>query len=317
MVSTKTHLESAMVNKKADHAHQEYPIVCETCLGPNHFIRMLKFPEGGVCHVSGRPYNVFRWKAGNGSRYKKTVICQDLAKLKNVCQVCMLDLKYNLPVQVRDTLMRQNGDKILQENILPKSYVGREFALNEAQKNDKLQNMMSGKHSSDDILMNLSSIEPHYKRNQARICSFFVKGCCNRGLECPFRHTIPSHSQIHKQSYYDRYNGINDPVANKILSRVSNMSTLNPPHDKSITTIFIGNITDRITPQILKEKLYSYGEIQTIRMLYRRNCAFVTFCSRAGAEKATVSVSSQIVIDGQALAIRWCKTPSQISYKIM
>ena len=33
-------------------------------------------------------------------RYKKTVICQEVAKAKNVCQVCLLDLEYGLPVQV-------------------------------------------------------------------------------------------------------------------------------------------------------------------------------------------------------------------------
>lgn len=40
-----------------------------------------------------------------GLRYKKTEICQTCSKLKNVCQVCILDLEYGLPVQVRDTTL--------------------------------------------------------------------------------------------------------------------------------------------------------------------------------------------------------------------
>ena len=33
-------------------------------------------------------------------RYKKTEVCQTCAKTKNVCQTCLLDLEYGLPVQV-------------------------------------------------------------------------------------------------------------------------------------------------------------------------------------------------------------------------
>lgn len=89
----------------------DMPIVCETCLGPNPYVRMQRvrcimplrrgcLPKhvtlftalqqieyGGQCHVSGRPYTVFRWKPGPNARYKKTIICQEVAKAKNVCQV--------------------------------------------------------------------------------------------------------------------------------------------------------------------------------------------------------------------------------------
>lgn len=106
----------------------DFPIVCETCLGPNPYVRMQRVSSqhgrvlsrlcsasgsllswlrvgwrllltllvvlcpqiefGGQCHISGRPYTVFRWRPGNDARYKKTIICQEVAKAKNVCQVC-------------------------------------------------------------------------------------------------------------------------------------------------------------------------------------------------------------------------------------
>lgn len=72
----------------------DFPIACETCMGPNPYVRMLKDTVGQPCKICSRPYTVFRWKPGPKARYKKTVICQMCAKMKNVCQVCILDLTY-------------------------------------------------------------------------------------------------------------------------------------------------------------------------------------------------------------------------------
>jgi hypothetical protein len=53
-------------------------------------------------------------------RFKTTVICQTCAKVKNVCQTCLLDLEYHLPTQVRDTALGI-------ENDAPTSDVNREY----------------------------------------------------------------------------------------------------------------------------------------------------------------------------------------------
>ena len=53
-------------------------------------------------------------------RFKTTVICQTCAKIKNVCQTCLLDLEYGLPTQVRDTALAL-------QNEAPTSDVNREY----------------------------------------------------------------------------------------------------------------------------------------------------------------------------------------------
>jgi pre-mRNA-splicing factor RBM22/SLT11 len=56
-------------------------------------------------------------------RYKKTIICQEVAKAKNVCQVCLLDLDYNIPVQARDAALG------VEDEVFPDSDVGKEYRL--------------------------------------------------------------------------------------------------------------------------------------------------------------------------------------------
>lgn len=41
--------------------------------------------------------------------------------------------------------------------------------------------------SSSDMLLKLARTTPYYKRNRPHICSFWVKGECKRGEECPYR----------------------------------------------------------------------------------------------------------------------------------
>lgn len=73
---------------------------------------------------------------------------------------------------------------------------------------------------------------PCLQRNQARVCSFFLKGECNRGAECPYRHEMPTTDKdLANQNYKDRYYGHNDPVANKMMKRAEGMTKLTPPED--------------------------------------------------------------------------------------
>ena len=54
------------------------------------------------------------------------------------------------------------------------------------------------------------------------------------------------------QNIKDRFYGQNDPVAHKLLDRYNQMPKIDPPEDKSITTLYVGNVTDDMTEKDIK-----------------------------------------------------------------
>ena len=87
---------------------EDFPQVCETCLGPNPYVRMVKLRYGDrMCKISNLPYQAFKWKAGTGGRMKETIISFTVAKERDICQTCLNDMKYGLPVGLRDKLLAQ------------------------------------------------------------------------------------------------------------------------------------------------------------------------------------------------------------------
>lgn len=69
-----------------------------------------------------------------------------------------------------------------------------------------------------------------------------------------YRHEKPTDPDdpLADQNIKDRYYGVNDPVADKLLKRASTMPRLDPPEDKSISTLYIGGLGDTITDGDLK-----------------------------------------------------------------
>ena len=60
------------------------------------------------------------------------------------------------------------------------------------------------------------------------------------------RHEKPSDPDdpLSTQNIRDRFYGINDPVAEKLLSRYKEAPQLEAPEDKTVTTLYIGNVID-------------------------------------------------------------------------
>jgi pre-mRNA-splicing factor RBM22/SLT11 len=109
------------------------------------------------------------------------------------------------------------------------------------------------------MLKQLARTEPYYKRNRPHVCSFYAKGECNRGDDCPyrcalvhprtlftceltvenFRHEVPVNNELSKQNIQDRFFGRNDPVARKIMVGHAEKQGLQPPEDESVVSFLL------------------------------------------------------------------------------
>ncbi|KAI0064577.1 pre-mRNA-splicing factor SLT11 [Artomyces pyxidatus] len=292
---------------KAGWEQSEFPILCESCLGDNAFVRMSKQEFGRSCGTCARPFTVFRWNPGAGMRYKTTVVCQTCAKTRNVCQTCLLDLEYHLPTQVRDTALAVT-------NEAPTSEINREYyAQNMESKlegNQSLLNTGKASQAGKEMLKQLARTEPYYKRNRPHVCSFFAKGECKRGDECPYRHEKPVQNELSKQNIQDRFYGRNDPVARKILSGHAEKAGLAPPEDPNVMSLFLSSLPASATEESVRTRVVQslpgiQPSIRSVVHVAKSRCAFVNFKDRAAAERAAQAWSGGLELEGEQLGVRW------------
>lgn len=90
-------------------------------------------------------------------------------------------------------------------------------------------------------------------------------------IHCTFTET--STNQNTHKIFSPRYFGVNDPVAAKLMKIASSMPALDPPEDKSITTLYIGNVPACVTDKELRlvsfcVKILFYFNIRWIRISF-------------------------------------------------
>jgi len=234
--------------------------------------------------------------------------------------------------QVRDSLLGIEED-------IPDSDVGKEFQLKQMEKSGELDTRaeaygkVTAKSGALQQVARMRGNKPYYERNQARLCTFYAKGECTRGKECPYRHELPKTGALAKQNMKDRYYGVNDPVANKILGALkdkegsSSLLSLTPPADPTVKTLWVGGLVPDINENDLRDAFYGYGEIESAHVIRKSNGStlptggggegavthaapfgFITYTTRSAAEAAADALQGgKLFIKGQAVSLKWAK----------
>ena len=300
----------------------EFPLVCETCLGDNPYIRMTKEPYGKKCQVCETPFTVFSWQAGTKGRQKRVEICKSCAQAKNVCQVCIYDMQYGLPVKVRDRVLRETGSASA-TSAVPQSMANRSWYT--AQQERALaqgQNMVGEVNAlAAAKLQEMANMQPRYERNMAKLCSFFARGECNRGANCPFRHEMPRdrNDPMSKQNTKDRFYGTNDPVANKVLGRQRRKEQAEKKidadgYDKARATLYLRFQGDppypNLTEEDIRDQFYSFGEIVSVRIQVDKGQTFVEYTQPEATELAIASMNRKSLLERE-IQVKWARAPKR------
>jgi len=304
----------------------DFPMLCANCLGDSSFVRMMKLPSFSACRITGRPFNVFRWRPSKGEPYKQTIICYEIATEKNICQCCLNDLDYNIPMALRDSFERcatENSDSV----AAPTSEVNQEYHFNEQlAKREQEENTSKVTPSLRFLeLVQDASNADHNKmlyKNLPTLCHGWLKGQCNK-RPCTFRpccgiNVFPELCDLFSQAEVDQV-ALDCKKGKKIDSKYHQAllkmfqeqqqealsKVLAPPEDKSIVTLFVVGLPPNVTGVEISDLLKEYGDISKVKILGKNPRAFVEFKSRVEAENTIERTGGSITLRTKRLTLGW------------
>ena len=101
----------------------------------------------------------------------------------------------------------------------------------------------------------------------------------------------------------------------KDIAQHSSKKKLIVPEDKKIKTLYVSgiNASQIIEEKDLQKNFEPYGEIKTIKLIRKQDCAFITFENRQDAEIAAESLFNKLIINEVPLKLLWAKPKGLIS----
>lgn len=244
--------------------------ICDSCLGSNKYVKMIKQSNGSECKSCTRPFTVYRWNSDKASnKSKKTIICMTCARSKNCCQTCMMDIHYNIPIEIRDTALRMAGIERAPLTISK----NREVKAIMADKQEESFKTQDTPHDQQELAREILS-KLSAKLNDSANTISFKKASKN-----------PKNSDnILKNS------DIKSTDISKILSKLPFGGLLDPQLHPNMTTLFMFGIAPELPQYVIVDYLNTFGKVKTFTLVHKARCAFVTFVTREGAVALAESI---------------------------
>ena len=318
----------------------DFPLVCESCLGDHRFLRMIKISDASVCKLSARVFHPFRWRSSNRKELKQTIICYEVAAEKNICQCCLNDIDFNIPIALREkfqNIFRKNKKNIsilsADKNLSPTSDLNKAWSLNqrlletkadpEENSNTQTLSLIEDAQKARIFLKSTSSVQelPQLCRNwlnancENKNCS--LRPCCGI-FSFPELSQNFSHEKL-KLIEELKFKGpklvqVPDDIRNILLhsgttvfDKNKNQSIM-PPKDETITTLLLTNVPMDQTYDSLHQILIKFGNIIKISHIKKKKCAFIEFEKRLSAENCIKELGGKILFDNRIHSdITWAK----------
>lgn len=129
-------------------------------------------------------------------------------------------------------------------------------------------------------------------------CLYFARGLCVNGKKCEYLHRLPTASDIYQPSVdcfgRDKFSDYRDDMGG-----VGSVLRQN-------RTLYIGqiSITDSVD-EIVSRHFSEWGQVERIRVLKERGCAFVTYRYECNAQFAKEAMAHQSLDHDEVLNVRW------------
>ncbi|KAI2605454.1 RNA recognition domain-containing protein [Hypoxylon fragiforme] len=287
----------------------DFPSVCENCLPPNPYVKMLKEDHGAECKICTRPYTIFSWAADRAhGRKKRTNVCLTCARMKNCCQCCMLDLQFGLPIQLRDAALKMVAPG-------PQSEVNREYF---AQNNEKAieEGLGTEEYEKTDekareLLRRLATSKPYFRKGRAiedgSATSSGPQGgspAVGAGVGGPGPIRTRDSRAAAAVGVGARQGRNNRPFPSASQLPPGPKDWI-PPADKSIMSLFVTGVEDDLPEYKIRDFFKEHGKIKSLICSHMSHCAFINYETREAAEKATEACQGRAVIAGCPLRVRW------------
>ncbi|KAF2431210.1 pre-mRNA-splicing factor slt11 [Tothia fuscella] len=291
----------------------DFPSVCERCLPENPYVQMLKEDHGAECKICSRPFTVFRFKADRTSRQKRTNICLTCARLKNCCQVCMLDLSFGLPIVVRDAALKMVAPG-------PTSDINKQYYAQENEKEiEEGRGAVEAYEKTDEkareLLRRLANSEPYYKKQRRMDVEAEESGNpaqkalppAGSGPIRPRDSKMGGALATRGGSRGGRGGARGGRVFPGTAQLAPRPEDILPPSDTHITSLFITGVEDDLPEHELRTYFTKFGTLRSVICSHRSHCAFMNFQTRAGAEAAAEACQGRAVVKGVPLRVQWGK----------
>ena len=144
-------------------------------------------------------------------------------------------------------------------------------------------------------------------RNMPFVCSFFLKGTCNRGTFCPYSHDALAEAESNRTKIMNRYFGRKDAVAEKIMANLKELHLPPALFDKSITSIALHDLDWQVVGESeLREKFAGFGDIGSVVIVREQRIGFVNFLKRDAADSAVGAfLDAPIEVNGCKMRVTW------------